>query len=114
MSSFLCAAQNEIIVKGLVLGENGRPLSGTLISATDADRYTKSDSEGRFELKIPEHVKELRAERIGYHTVSQKVDSTFLVFDMKMYQDYAARVSEIVSIEHQLALDEKNKLIDYG
>ena len=51
--SVVCAAQEERIVNGVVCGENHGPIFGAVVSALDLNLFTKTDSLGRFEIKLP-------------------------------------------------------------
>ena len=59
--SFVCAAQNDRALNGIVYGENGGPLTGATVYAVGTDLSAKTDTAGRFALAVPHFVEELRA-----------------------------------------------------
>lgn len=57
--SFVCAAQDNKVVKGFVRGEKGGPIPGVTVSAIEADVQSKTDLEGMFTITVPENVTRL-------------------------------------------------------
>ena len=89
--SFVCAAQNDRALNGIVYGENGGPLTGATVYAVGTDLSAKTDTAGRFALSVPHFVEELRAECPGYHALVRRIDDTFIVFKMSLDEKYASR-----------------------
>ena len=50
-------AQSTRTVKGVVLNENGEPMSGVAVKAVGFDAETVTDNDGRFELKVGSFVR---------------------------------------------------------
>ena len=88
--SFVCAAQNDRALNGIVYGENGGPLTGATVHAVGTDLSAKTDTAGRFALSVPHFVEELRAECPGYHALVRRIDDTFMVFKMTLDEKYAS------------------------
>ena len=110
--SAVCVAQEERTVYGVVRGETRGPVSGAVVSAVEFNLFTKTDSLGRFEISLPESVKQIQIVAPGYHTLDQVIDSPFLVCDMKIDKDYASKAYKIASIEAKLAQNAEQKVID--
>ena len=110
--SAVCVAQEERTVYGVVRGETRGPVSGAVVSAVEFNLFTKTDSLGRFEISLPESVKQIQIVAPGYHTLDQVIDSPFLVCDMNIDKDYASKAYKIASIEAKLAQNAEQKVID--
>ncbi|MCD7721920.1 MAG: outer membrane beta-barrel protein [Prevotellaceae bacterium] len=66
-----CAA-NAGIVRGVIKdSENGEPLVGAVVVAVETGKGTAADAEGNYKLELAEGVYTLRANYIGYETVSK-------------------------------------------
>lgn len=110
--TFVCSAQNERVVKGLVYGENGGPLAGASVYAVGTELSAKTDTAGRFTISVPHSVNDLRAECPGYHILVQEIDGSFMVFKMKLDEKYASRAYEYASIEARLAQNKEKSMLD--
>lgn len=110
--SFVCAAQNDRALNGIVYGENGGPLTGATVYAVGTDLSAKTDTAGRFALAVPHFVEELRAECPGYHALVRRIDDTFMVFKMALDEKYASRAYEYAAIEAKLAQDKEKRVIE--
>lgn len=62
-------------VKGKVVNEQGEPVIGAVISVKGADMAALTNTEGLFELKMPEGAAELTAQYIGYQPVAIPADT---------------------------------------
>lgn len=109
---FVCSAQNERVVKGLVYGENGGPLTGASVYAVGTDISAKTDTAGMFAISVPSSVEELQAECPGYHVLDQRIDGTFMVFKMKLDAEYASRAYKYASVEAKLAQDKEKRMAE--
>lgn len=109
--SVVCAAQEERIVNGVVCGENHGPIFGAVVSALDLNLFTKTDSLGRFEIKLPDTVKQLQIAAPGYYTVDLAIDSPLLVCEMRLDPDYAFKASQIAAIEARMAQNNEKRII---
>lgn len=107
--SFVCAAQDDMVVKGFVRGEKGGPIPGATVSAIEADVQTKTDTEGMFTITVPENVANLQVEAPGYFKLVLPVDGNFMVFDMKIDKGYASKAYEFASIEAKLVQDTERR-----
>ena len=107
--SAVCAAQNDVVVKGFVRGEKGGPIPGATVSAVEADIQTKTSSDGMFTIVVPDSVKNIQVESPGYYKLVLQFDGNFMVFDMKIDKGYASKVYEFASIEAKLAHDSERR-----
>lgn len=107
--SFVCEAQNEIVVKGFVRGEKGGPIPGATVSAIEADVQTNTDTDGMFTITVPENVTRLQVEAPGYFKHILPVDGNFMVFDMKVDKRYASKLYEYALIEEKLVQDSERR-----
>ena len=110
--SFLCAAQNDRVVKGMVCSENDTPLVGATIYAKGTESYVKTDAEGRFTITVSDStVTDLYVECPGYYAQSSRIDDTFLIFKLKLDYEYASRAYRYALIEAKLAQDSEKRRI---
>lgn len=107
-----CMAQNDRVINGVVYSENGSLIAGATVSGIGANLFAKTDSEGKFVITVPIYVKELQVECPGYHSLSQDIDGSFMVFKMKLDKKYAEKVFEYASIEAKLAKDSERRIIE--
>lgn len=110
--SFVCAAQDNKVVKGFVRGEKGGPIPGVTVSAIEADVQSKTDLEGMFTITVPENVTRLQVEAPGYFKLVLPVDGNFMVFDMKLDKEYASKAYEFALIEEKLARDTERRITE--
>lgn len=108
----LSTAQDERVVNGFVYGENGGPVIGAVVSPVGANIFTRTDTDGKFVIRIPQSVEELKVESPGYHSLTLTIDEPFMVFRLKLDKGYASRVYEYASIEAKLASDNEKKIIE--
>lgn len=108
---FLCTAQDERVVNGFVCGENGGPVIGAIVSPIGVNTFTTTDKDGKFVIKIPQYVKELKVESPGYHSLTLSLEESYMVFRLKFDKEYASRLYEYASIETKLAADTEKKMI---
>lgn len=110
--SFVCSAQNELIIKGIVRGENGGPIAGATVSTVEAELQIKTDSYGMFTITVPDLVKRLQVESPGYHKLVQVIDGQPMVFNLKIDKDYASRAYQYALIEEKLARDTEKRIAE--
>lgn len=109
---FLCSAQSDRVVKGTVIGENGIVISGAEVRAVGQGLYSKTDSDGKFVIKIPQSVEELQVVSPGYHTLTLKITESFMIFNLKLDKEYASRAYDYAVIEAKLAEAAEKKVIE--
>ena len=110
--SAVCAAQNDVVVKGFVRGEKGGPIPGATVSAVEAEVQTKTGSDGMFTLTVPDNVKGIQVQAPGYFKSFLQIDGNFMVFDMKIDKGYASKVYEFASIEAKVARDSEKRMAE--
>ena len=74
-------------LSGVVQNEEGKPVSGALVSYRDRPYFSQSDatdSLGRFELMLPNHIDTIRANWIGYQTQKIHVLPTDSVLTIRL------------------------------
>ncbi len=74
-------------LSGVVQNEEGKPVSGALVSYRDRPYFSHSvsvDSLGRFELMLPNHIDTIRANWIGYQTQKIHVLPTDSVLTIRL------------------------------
>lgn len=74
-------------LSGVVQNEEGKPVSGALVSYRDRPYFSHSvsvDSLGRFELMLPNHIDTIRASWIGYQTQKIHVLPTDSVLTIRL------------------------------
>ena len=77
-------AQSTRTVKGVVLNENGEPMSGVAVKAVGFDAETITDNDGRFELKVGSFVRNVEASYENYITAKAEIEGFYIIFNMKV------------------------------
>lgn len=68
------AEEGKSIVKGYVLDKEGTPLPGAYVYNEDKSSATVTDGEGYFELPVSGEVRQLRADYVGFETLTYAVE----------------------------------------
>jgi TonB-linked SusC/RagA family outer membrane protein len=90
----------DIILKGRVIGEDGVPVSGASIMITWSTGGTKTDSDGNFELTLPENKEViLQVSSIGYKTQTVTVTN---------------RTSITIRLEKEVKVADEVVIVGYG
>ena len=110
--SYMCPAQNDIVVKGLVRGEKSGPIAGAAVSAVGAEIFAKTDSTGLFVMTVPDGVERLQVEAPGYHKHVLSIDGEFMTFVLNVDEKYMAKAREYAMIEQQLVRDAERRKIE--
>ena len=76
-------AQNTSVVKGMVMNADEEPLSGATVRVLGFSNSTVSSHDGKFEMTIPVHAKEIQASKDGYFESVAEIDGTYIIFKLK-------------------------------
>lgn len=110
--SYMCPAQNDIVVKGLVRGEKSGPIAGAAVSAVGVEIFVKTDSAGMFVMTVPAGVERIQAEAPGYHKLALRINGEFMTFDLKVDEKYVSKAREYAMIEEQLVRDAQRRKVE--
>ncbi len=74
--------ENQILISGKVLDENGNPLSGVRVSGKETQFSTTTNSSGNYALQVPVNTKELSFVQAGYVNVVMPIHSSRINLSM--------------------------------
>ncbi|MCC6286818.1 MAG: SusC/RagA family TonB-linked outer membrane protein [Chitinophagaceae bacterium] len=85
-----------IEIRGIITGENGKPLDGASVKLKGTDKGTVTDAQGNFSLQIPDDGGMLVISYIGYETIETRVSkSVSLQINLKLSE---SKTEEIVVV----------------
>lgn len=108
--SFICTAQNERAVNGVVLDQNGIPLANAIVKADGTDLQFSINTNGTFLVKVPYYVNKMTASAEGYLPQQLEVDGSYLAFKLKVDKKYADNMAKKAEEERKAAIREAERM----
>ena len=106
-------AQNNRTIKGVVLTENGNPISGVIIKSSNDNIETTSLEDGSFEIRVSPYTQYLSVIKDGYIAKKVEIESSQLVIRLsvdRFYKDPKKKADEQAKLDAKKKAEEQAKL----
>ena len=86
--TFLCSAQNNRVVNGVVFTVDGTPMSGAVLRPIGTQLSCTTNADGTFRIQVPYYVKMVEAYAEGFLPMQVEIDGSYMVFKLKVDKKY--------------------------